>query len=82
MTPTRVPPFQKDDIFDSFEDATGQLTDLVDIDKLKTKDVKVFDGGFTEKWVGLNPKTGEWHSAFFNPTTKKFSGGKYSSRND
>ncbi len=66
--------------FDTLEDATGQMEKLECIEKVKTKgDLKDF--GFTEKWTGQNPTTGEWHSAFFNPKTGKFTGGHMSSRN-
>jgi hypothetical protein len=66
--------------FNSFEDATGRMNGLKNIDKVKTKNQYWKDRGFTEKWIGQDPYTGEWYSAFYNPKTGQFSGGKLSSR--
>lgn len=67
--------------FDTFEAATGHVDKLVDIERLSAKSEFWKSHGFTEKWIGRNPHTDEWFSAFYNPTTKQFSGGKISSRN-
>jgi len=79
--PLKPKPFFKE-TFDNLEDATGQLTDLKRIEIHGTNHVEIHTAGYTEKYMGFNPKTGEWHSAFFNPQTNKFGGGHWSSRND
>jgi hypothetical protein len=37
--------------------------------------------GFTEKWIGQDPDTGEWFSAFKKPGIDQWAGGKLSERN-
>ncbi len=69
-------PFEEN--FDSFEDAIGLIGEEIDpdgIDKEDTRDPGAKAQGYTEKWVGDDSDGNRW-SAFYNPITGKFSGGK------
>ncbi len=68
------------DTYDTLEAATGQVNELENVDVLETKSPFWRANGFTQKWIGQNPYTEEWYSAFYNPKTGKFSGGNPSSR--
>lgn len=68
--------------FDTFEAATGNVNELVDVKVLKTKSEFWKGKGFTEKWIGQNEDSGEWYSAFRNPKTGEFSRGKESSHRE
>lgn len=72
-------PFEEN--YESFQDAVGQLHGLEGIEVLETRNPGARSQGFTEKWIGRAPD-GTWYSAFRNPQTGRFSGGKRSSRND
>ncbi|MCP3689954.1 MAG: hypothetical protein GY784_16235 [Gammaproteobacteria bacterium] len=50
-----------------------------DVEVVNTNN-RLKEQGYTEKYTGRND-AGEWHSAFKNPKTGKFTGGHPSSRN-
>jgi RHS repeat-associated protein len=69
-----------DEFYESFEDAIGELHQATDIDVVPTNHPGAIAQGFTEKWIGKG-SDGQWYSAYHNPTTGQFTGGKLSSRN-
>jgi uncharacterized delta-60 repeat protein len=77
-------PFADGGPFDDMESAVGKGDgELENVEKIgPAKDPTMQSLGFTEKWVGQDPDTGEWYSAYRNPDTGEWAGGKESSHEE
>jgi hypothetical protein len=76
-------PFADGGPFPHFEDATGIEGPAENLENIgPAKNPTMIEHGFTEKWIGQDPDTGDWYSAYRNPDTDEWAGGKPSSHEE
>ena len=74
-------PFKYGGPFKTFEDAVGLPPGSLDgAENIgPATDARMNEYGFTQKWIGQDWSTGDWYSAYYNPDTGEWAGGKGSS---